>query len=291
MEEMTIFMRLLDTLRDQPVLALFLIFGIGYLIGGIRLGSFSLGPVAGVLFAGLFLGHFDFRMSPGAQAVGFALFIFSVGYQAGPRFFDVLRTDGLRYFLLAVVIAATGFSIAVLAAHLLELEPGTAAGILSGGLTSSPTLAAAQEAIRSGQVAPPAGITADQMIGNVATGYAITYIFGLAGLIAIIKLLPRMVGIDLVAEARALETADENATAESPANVAARIYRITDPDITRRPIGDLRKDYWDERSVVRLRRNGDIISLSDTDHPRLGDEVLVLGPVEYFTTAIAKIRE
>ena len=47
---------------------------------------FSFGPVAGVLFAGLFLGHFDFRMSPGAQSVGFALFIFSVGYQAGPRF-------------------------------------------------------------------------------------------------------------------------------------------------------------------------------------------------------------
>ena len=40
------------------------------------------------------------------QSVGFALFIFSVGYQAGPRFFDVLRTDGLKYFLLALVIAA-----------------------------------------------------------------------------------------------------------------------------------------------------------------------------------------
>ena len=123
MEEINVFTRVLDTLHAQPVLALFLILGMGYLIGSVRIGSFSLGPVAGVLFAGLFLGHFDFRMSPGAQAVGFALFIFSVGYQAGPRFFDVLRTDGLRYFLLAVVIAATGFSIAVIAAQLLSLAP------------------------------------------------------------------------------------------------------------------------------------------------------------------------
>ena len=115
MEEATAFTRLLDTLYAQPVLTLFLILGTGYLIGGIRIGSFSLGPVAGVLFAGLFLGHFEFRMSAGAQAVGFALFIFSVGYQAGPRFFDVLRADGLKYFLLAVVIATTGFSIAVIA--------------------------------------------------------------------------------------------------------------------------------------------------------------------------------
>ena len=71
---------------NQPLLTLFTIFGIGYLIGNIRIGSFSLGPVSGVLFAGLFFGHFGFRMSPNTQAFGFALFIFSVGYQAGPRF-------------------------------------------------------------------------------------------------------------------------------------------------------------------------------------------------------------
>jgi putative transport protein len=197
MQDITAFSRLLETLHQQPVLTLFLILGMGYLIGNIRIGSFSLGPVAGVLFAGLFLGHFGFAMSPGAQSVGFALFIFSVGYQAGPRFFDVLKTDGLRYFLLALVIAATGFSVALIGAQLLSLAPGASAGLLSGGLTSSPTLAAAQEAIRSGQVTPPDGITADGMIGNVATAYAITYIFGLAGLIAIIKMLPQMLGIDL----------------------------------------------------------------------------------------------
>ena len=139
MEDLNTFARLLETLHNQPVLTLFLILGIGYLIGGIRIGSFSLGPVAGVLFAGLFLGHFDFRMSAGAQAVGFALFIFSVGYQAGPRFFVVLRTDGLKYFLLALVVAGTGFTVAVIAAQMLSLAPGTSAGLLSGGLTSSPT--------------------------------------------------------------------------------------------------------------------------------------------------------
>ena len=104
MEDLNLFMRLIELMRQQHVLMLFLILGLGYLIGNIRIGSFSLGPVAGVLFAGLFFGHFDFRITPGAQSVGFALFIFSVGYQAGPRFFDVLRTDGLKYFLLALVI-------------------------------------------------------------------------------------------------------------------------------------------------------------------------------------------
>jgi putative transport protein len=75
MEDLSVFNSLIEHLRVQPVITLFLILGTGYLIGNIRIGSFSLGPVAGVLFAGLFLGHFDFRMNAGVQAVGFALFI------------------------------------------------------------------------------------------------------------------------------------------------------------------------------------------------------------------------
>ena len=290
MEDLNAFTRLLETLHDQPVLTLFLILGIGYLIGGIRIGSFSLGPVAGVLFAGLFLGHFDFRMSAGAQAVGFALFIFSVGYQAGPRFYDVLRTDGLKYFLLALVVAGTGFSVAVAAAQLLSLAPGTSAGLLSGGLTSSPTLAAAQEAIRSGQVAPPEGLSADAMIGNVATGYAITYIFGLAGLIAIIKLLPQALGIDLQKEAKALEAKAETGSLQQT-NVSARLYRVTNEEITGIPFKELRERYWDKTSVLRVRRDGSAIRPDPDDHLRLGDELGILAPVEFFSEVVSKFGE
>jgi putative transport protein len=292
MENFNTLTRLFETLHAQPVLTLFLILGIGYLLGGIRIGSFSLGPVAGVLFAGLFLGHFDFSMSAGAQSVGFALFVFSVGYQAGPRFFDVLRTDGLKYFLLALVVAVTGFSIAVIATQLLSLAPGMSGGLLAGGLTSSPTLAAAQEAIRSGQIKPPAGLTAEAMVGNVATGYAITYIFGLAGLIAIVKLLPQVLGIDLAEEAKKLESDDESATVSTPANVSARIYRVTNEEMTRIPAQQLREQYWDKTSVVRVRRDGEIVdSVKKGDFLQLGDELLILGPVEFFTTTVAKFGE
>jgi putative transport protein len=290
MEEISVFARFLELLRVQPVLTLFLILGMGYLIGAIRIGSFSLGPVAGVLFAGLFLGHFDFQMSAGAQSVGFALFIFSVGYQAGPRFFDVLRTDGLKYFLLALVIAVTGFGVAVIATKLLALSPGTSAGLLSGGLTSSPTLAAAQEALRSGQVKPPEGITADAMIGNVATGYAITYIFGLAGLIAIIKLLPQVLGIDLATEAKALETEDDSGSTQL-ANVAARIYRVTNEEMTKIPIEEISAKYWDKVSVVKLKRDGEFVKPGTVKFLKLGDEMHALAPVAYFTDTIAMFGE
>ena len=203
----------------------------------------------------------------------------------------MLRQDGLRYFALAIVIAATGFTIAVIATKLLSLAPGTSAGLLSGGLTSSPTLAAAQEAIRTGQIIPPAGLTADDMIGNVATGYAITYIFGLAGLIAIIKLLPQVLGIDLKQEAKALEEKDQAATSSLRKNISARMYRVTNEEFTKIPGKQLREQYWDQTSVVKIRRNGEIIKIGPDGFLQIGDELGILAPIEYFTEIVSKIGE
>ena len=140
----SLFQFCLDSMRDNPVLLLFILLGSGYLIGNLRIAGFSLGSVAGVLFAGLFFGQFGLTISPGAQALGFALFIFSVGYQAGPRFFSAIREDGLRYFTLSLIVTLSAVGIAVLVARLLEVSPGVSAGLLAGGLTSSPTLAASQ---------------------------------------------------------------------------------------------------------------------------------------------------
>lgn len=289
MEELSLFERIIELLRAQPVLSLFLILGIGYLIGGIRVAGFSLGPVAGVLFAGLFLGHFEFRMAPGAQAVGFALFIFSVGYQAGPRFFDVLKSAGLKYFLLALVIAVTGFGVAVIATKFLSLAPGMSAGILAGGLTSSPTLAAAQEALRSGQIAPPSGMAVESMINNVATGYAITYLFGLAGLIAIISLMPKLLGINLAAEARKLEEKEKSGFSMGQANIGSRVYKVTNPELTEKTIAELTDRYWDKTSVIRIGRDGAMHKPETLDYLKLGDEIHILAPVEYFAHTVSRV--
>jgi putative transport protein len=267
-------------LEAQPVLLLFLVLGAGYLIGKIRFGSFSFGPVAGVLFAGLFLGNFGLRISTDAQTIGFAMFIFSVGYQAGPRFFSVLKEDGAKYAMLAVVVACTGFSVAILGATLMTLDPGTSAGLLSGGLTSSPTLAAATDTVQQGLMKIPEGWTKDSVINNIATGYAITYIFGLAGLITVIKLLPRWLGIDLAADAQRL--ADQEGENQKPVNVTTRCYRVTNEEITRMTVAELREKYWDKATVVTLTRDGDRKRLGDYDSMQLGDHLEIIGPRDFF---------
>ena len=271
-------MGFLDYLRAQPVFTLFLVLGLGYLVGRIRFGALALGPVAGVLFVGLVFGHFGFQMSAGAQAFGFAVFIFSVGYQAGPRFFDVIKTDGLKYFVLAVTVAGSGLLLAVLLSRWLDFAPGTSAGVLSGGLTSSPTLAAAQEAVRGGTVDPPAGWSAEQLIGNITTGYAITYIFGLVGLILIIKILPALLGIDLAADAAQYAAQSQGGSQEKTGQVALRVYKVTHREVTEVPVKTF-LPRWDGLAWLRLHREGQVIKLGPEEHLRMGDEISVVGDI------------
>ena len=217
----------LDFLRSNPVFTLFAVLGCGYLVGRIRVGPISLGPVAGALLVSLVLGQYGFKINPGAQSVGFALFIFAVGYQAGPRFFEVLRTQGLQYLLLALFVGAVGIVISIAGGKLLGLPFGGTAGLLAGAMTTTPTLAAAQEAVRSGIVALPDGATADSVLATIATSYAITYVVGLLGIIATVRVLPRLVGVDLAAEAAKMEEAEKE---ERGGQLQARAYRVTDPE-------------------------------------------------------------
>ena len=83
----------------------------------------------------------------------------------------------------------------------LDLAPGLSAGVLAGAMTTTPTLASAQDAVRSGLAEFPAGVTPEQVLANIGAGYALTYLFGLVGLILVIRLLPRLLSIDLPAEA------------------------------------------------------------------------------------------
>jgi len=276
-------------LQSNQAIAFFLLLGMGYLIGNIRIGSFSFGSVTGVLFMGLIFGYFGFRMTAAAQMVGFALFIFSVGYQAGPGFVAVLKQDGLKYFALSMVVALTGFAIAAVWASALSLPPGMSAGLLAGGLTSSPTLAAAQDAVYTGSVKLAEGWTKDQIIDNIAMGYAVTYIFGLIGLITIIKFLPKLLKIDLVKEAERFESGKQE-NISLPENIGLRTYRITDTKINNMSLKELREKYWDKTSVVKVKRDKKFLPI-DEYGLKVGDTIQILGPNKYFTDKVSKMAE
>src|SRR5215203_511361 len=121
-----------------PELALFLVIAAGYWIGSFKFGAFSLGPVTGALFAGLFIGHFaPVPVSAMTKSFLFLLFLFGIGYSVGPQFMQALKRDGLKPIIVALVTTSTGLVTAVVIAKLLGLDPGMAAGLMSGALTQS----------------------------------------------------------------------------------------------------------------------------------------------------------
>ena len=270
-------------LLEHPVGLLFLVVGIGYLVGKIRIIGFDLGPVSGVLFVGLVFGNYGYELSPTVQTMGFVLFIFSVGLQAGPRFFSVLRTDGLRYLALAVVIGGTGFALALTLARAFHFELGAAAGLLAGGMTSSPTLAAAQEAVRAGQVPLPDGMAAPEALTNVTTAYAITYIFGLVGLILIIRTLPGLLGIDLPAEAEKIGAGE--APLPVGDRVSVRAYRVERDELVGVPYREVLERLPAGSALLKHRRHGELLDVHEHSALEMGDEIAVVGKLDRFIAA------
>lgn len=282
---------LLTLLQDQPVLVFFLVLSLGYLVGRIEIAGISLGAAGGVLLAGLLFGHYGFTMYPAIQTMGFAIFIFCVGYQAGPQFFDVLMTDGLKYLSLSCVVAGTGFALAVFLSDALNFAPGLSAGLLGGALTTTPTLAAAQDAVRSGLVEIPPGSTSEQLLINIGAGYALTYLFGLIGLILVIRLLPRFLGIDLPTEAAKLEASANISTGPDLSQITRRTYRITREENLGRTVQELEREIPGHVAFVAIRRGGEIIPVDYDTCFELGDEVLAVGVVSHFLQYASSLGE
>src|SRR6266850_5422378 len=134
-----------DTIGSQPILTIFLAIGIGYLVGQINFGGFSLG-VGAVLFVGLALGAF----APKAQITGpisltgLIMFLYGIGILYGRQFFEGMTgAEGRRYNLLALVAVGAGLLVALGLGHLCGVQIGHTLGLFAGSMTSTATLQAA----------------------------------------------------------------------------------------------------------------------------------------------------
>lgn len=195
---------LAQALHRYPELAVFLAVGLGYWLGSMKYKGFGLGPVTGSLVVGLVMGYSaDIPVSATAKSLLFLLFLFSIGYSVGPRFFAAMRGGGWRWPVLSALMACTGLAAAYAVAKLLQLDPGLAAGMLSGALTESPAIGTASEAIRTLPIAPE---EQEKLVAHVAVADALCYVFGTLGTILFCSHVgPWLLRADLRAEARKVE--------------------------------------------------------------------------------------
>src|SRR6266404_3974746 len=174
---------MLDLARDvvgtQPILAIFLAIGLGYLVGQINIFGFSLG-VGAVLFVGLALGAF----APKAQIIGpigltgLIMFLYGIGILYGRQFFEGILGGGQKYNLLALVACLAGLLVALGLGHVFGIKIGHTLGLYAGSMTSTASLQAALEVMKN---------------KDPSIGYSIAYPFGVIGPILCIYFMTRIV--------------------------------------------------------------------------------------------------
>ena len=218
------------------------------------------------------------------------LFMFAVGLKVGPQFFAGLRRDGVKFVAIALVVVGLNFAIAFGASKALGLAPGLATGLISGSMTDTAVIGAATGAVQSGSYLPPEGVKPEDVIGNVAAGYAITYLFSLIGIILLVRYLPRLSGIDAKAAARDAEASYGGGEGTLPVagtdptaimaklGTDVRAYRVENPALIGQRLHELsaRSDVL----VFQLWRNGAIVDLGTDPIVEKGDVVTLVDEVE-----------
>ncbi len=282
---------MLNICRNNPQILVFLAIATGYFIGKIKFFGFNLGSTAGVLIAALVIGQIGITVPPLLKAVGFALFIFTIGYKVGPQFFGALKKEGLNYIWLSLVVAFTGLGMAILLGKLFGFDKGLTAGLLGGAMTQSSVIGTAEGAIKHLAVS-----AADKaaLESNVAIAYAITYIFGTAGLVVFFKLIPRIMRIDLKAEAKKLESrmsGMKEGSLGSPElfswykKLNLRAYSISSQKAIGRTVQELESIFPGKVAIEKIKRNGQLLEPAPDMLIQAGDEVAFIGDRSQFLSA------
>ncbi len=284
---------IVQTLRDNPAIAIFLTLGIGFWIGRLKYKSFSLGTVTSVLLVGVLMGQLDIPVPGPLKQVFFLLFLFAIGYSVGPQFFASLRGSGLKQVAFAVVMCAIVLATTIVVAKLFHYNAGEAAGLFAGAQTVSAVIGVADDTIQT------LGVSAaekTQWTNLVPVAYAVTYIFGTIGSAWILGTLgPMMLGglkkvrqqtEDLERSMNQDPAASDPALVNAYAPVVYRAYKAENDYFTSGHTVKELEDYLQSQGrrifVERVRTGKDIVSQPAPDYMvHQGDEVVLSGRREF----------
>ncbi|MHC0036979.1 aspartate:alanine exchanger family transporter [Pseudoneobacillus sp. C159] len=247
---------MLGSLLDNQLFLLFVILTLGSVFGALSVKGLSLGS-SGVLLVAMVFGHFGYQVSNAIQQLGLALFIVAVGLQAGPRFFRMMRTNGIVFGIIGLLIVLVAALVTIVVAKLFDFSPALSIGLMTGALTSTPGLASAIHA------------TNDPI---VSVGYGIVYPFGVIAVVLFVQLIPRFIKADLKKDIELSKRVRRNE--ESPEMMT---IEVTIPSFNKKTLEELPlKNYHDIVISRVIRGDRTIIALNDTVI-LLGDLLVVVG--------------
>ena len=239
----------------------------GVFLGKLKIGSVSLG-VTFVLFVGILMGHFGYTVDSNVlkfvREFGLILFIFAIGIQVGPGFFSSFKKGGMRLNGLAVLGIALNVIIVLTIFYINDGNTSIEAlvGIMSGAVTNTPGLAAAQQAAGN----PDA-------INTMSMGYAAAYPLGVCGIIGAMFLIKAIFGIKIENEIKAIE--EENERLHTKPNFVS--IEVTNHLINGKSLRELHDIIQCDFVISRLMdQTGNIIIPTSATQVRVGDKLFVV---------------
>jgi len=210
---------MLQSLLQNSYFSVFVIIALGYLLGRIKIKGMSL-DVSAVIFIALIFGHFGVTIPQSLGYFGLVLFIFTIGIQSGPGFFDSFQKSGGKLLMMAFIIVGVAGITGLAVGHFMGIGIAELTGLIAGALSSTPGLAVAIDNSNS---------------PLVSIAYGIAYPFSVIGIILFVKFFPKIIGADLHGAAKKLELEEKEAYPE----VHYAIFRVKNPTVFGKSLSQL----------------------------------------------------
>ena len=268
----------------NPVISIFVCLALGYLIGKLKIKSFTIGATVGTLLVGLlislvFKGAGTYQIDGTVKTIFFSLFIFAIGYEVGPSFFASLKSSGLKIIILSLFFAVAAFVVSIVLFKAFGIGAGEAGGILAGSLTQSAILGTADSTMK-GMLSGTELKTAES---QMAIAYALTYVFGTVGVVIFLKNgAAKLIGVNLtdtvkkkIDQTNFHESSSENTVV---GNIKARAFCIENgAEFIGKTIGSVEEQYGDDLTITQIIRKGKKVNLASDVQLLEGDTVTIIG--------------
>lgn len=266
---------------SNQVFTLFICLAIGFLIGNYKIaGKFNIGATVGTLIVTLIVGQIgSFPRDEMLGTIFFGAFMFSVGYRIGPQLLVSLKLFGIRILIASIFWMVVAFLVGWSLFSAFKIGPGIAAGVISGALTQSATVASSLQTIGSLPVSKSVRATYE---AQLPVAYALTYVFGTLGVIIFLRdLAPKILGIS-IAEQGPKMAEHYHFHAKNPNPTWRRTYRIANDS----PLVGKTLEEFNRRSNYRIIGLAAFHDGKMTDHLeyqlQAGDLLTVIGYAVHF---------
>ncbi len=247
----------------QAIIVLAFVCGIGLLLSKIPMGNFSLG-VTWVFFTGILAAHFGLSIDPMmnsfCQSFGLVFFLYALGVQVGPSFFPSLKSGGIKENLLSMVVILLGLALCVIFKYTIGMPMTDLIGVLSGAVTNTPMLAAAQSSV-VGIIGHNAEIES-----NMALATAVAYPFGVVGMI---------VGMMILSVMIKGKSTPKNNDDKAHAVTSFTEFEVANPAVFGKTIADVAKRIDHHFVVSRIWQQGKVHIPNSKTELHQGDRILV----------------